>query len=361
MTNIKSKNPVPKIQTQNLLLELLSRHQETHNIVSFEMAVTTENAKPFRHYPGQAVAIALPLEKGDVFRTFTIASGTSDNGRIVLTVKAGKDADASAYMHRQLRVGDRIKGRGPFGHFSLVHYPKQPLLLIGAGSGLTPMLSCLRWLYHRREVDTDVICIQQASTPSDILCRKELITMNSRIPKLIYIDWVSHLENNEHWSGLKGRISFDKLQAAVPDIAKRTVLCCGPLQFTNTVLSIYKDLGGDENNFLTELFAQESFKKSFAAEDLESESKEFVIELDGNPFTGTNSESIIDAAARSGVIIPTACRAGICGTCKLRVLQGRTAMNHNGGLSTTEEAQGYILGCSTTAKTNLILSSDITD
>ena len=360
MTNLKNKNSVPKIETQSLILKLLSRHQETHNIVSFEMAVTTENGKPFRHYPGQAVAIALPLPQREAFRTFTIASGTPDSDRIVLTVKAGKDADATAYMHNHLAVGDTIKGQGPFGNFSLVSHPKKPLLLIGAGSGLTPMLSCLRWLHQRREGNTDVICLQQASTPSDILCREELMTMNTRLPKLTYLDWVSHIPNNEHWSGLKGRITLDKLQSAVPDITQRTVLCCGPQKFTETMQSIYKDLGGDECDFLTESFTQKPLQ-SITAEVSESDDKEFVIELDDSQFTANNNESIMSAAARAGVIIPSACRAGACGTCKLKVLGGHTSMNQNGGLSVKEESQNYNLGCSTTARSNLILSSHIVE
>ncbi|MEH6443513.1 MAG: iron-sulfur cluster-binding domain-containing protein [Oceanospirillaceae bacterium] len=356
---MKNKNAVPKIATQSLILELLSRQQETHNIVSFEMAVTTENGKPFRHYPGQAVAIALPLAQGVVFRTFTIASGKANNGRIVLTVKAAQDAHATAYMHRQLAVGDTLKGQGPFGDFSLVSHPNKPLLLIGAGSGLTPMLSCLRWLEQRGEVETDVICLQQASTPSDILCREELLAMNSRLPKLKYLDWVSNLADKQHWKGLQGRITFDKLQSTVPDITQRTVLCCGPQQFTDNIRSIYKDLGGDDDNFLTESFTPEPLNKSTTVEGFASDSQEFVIELDGRQFTTNNHESIISAAARSGVIIPSACRAGVCGTCKLKVLEGQTTMQQNGGLSLKEEAQNYILSCSTIARTNLLLSSDI--
>jgi ferredoxin-NADP reductase len=356
---MKNKNSVPNIETQSLTLELLSRQQETHNIVSFEMAVTTENGKPFRHYPGQAVAIALPLVEGEVYRTFTIASGIPNDGRIVLTVKAAKDADATAYMHRQLIVGDRLKGQGPFGNFSLVSHPNKPLLLIGAGSGLTPMLSCLRWLRQRGEVDTDVICLQQASTSSDILCREELLQMRSQLPKLKYFDWVSRLADNDHWTGLQGRISSDTLQSIVPDITQRTVLCCGPQQFTDTIRSYYKDLGGDEGDFLTESFAQASLDNSTTEECFISDSQEFVIELDGTQFTTKSNESILSGAARSGVIIPSACRVGECGTCKLKVLEGQTTMQKNGGLSPKEEAQSCILSCSTVARSNLVLSRDI--
>lgn len=357
MSHTQSNNTVPVIKSQDLNFTVLSSQRETADIVSFELSVNCENGKAFRHYPGQAVAIGLPVNGEQVFRTFTIASAMPEQSKITLTVKAGAQAQATAYMHREVKPGDRLKGRGPFGSFSVAHHPAKPLLLIGAGSGITPMLSCLRWLDKRAEVATDVVCLQQASTPEDLLCRDELLTMKARLPKFAYFDWVSSPQGRVSWSGFEGRISRQALLAAVPDAAQRRVLCCGPHAFTESIRQIYAELGGHKDNFLTESFGKEALDKTLAAEEDSTAVKEVVIELDGKRFSAASNESIKEAAARSGVVVPSACGVGACGTCKLKVLQGDTRMQHSGGLSEKEENAGFILGCSTMARSDLILKS----
>lgn len=61
------------------------------------------------------------------------------------------------------------------------------------------------------------------------------------------------------------------------------------------------------------------------------------------------------AAASAGLTIPKACGMGICGTCRVRVLEGETEMNHNGGITDEEIAEGYVLTCCTKAKSDVSL------
>ena len=361
-----AKSAVPTIESQELVLTLLSRRQETANIVSFEFSVATSSGQPFRHHPGQAITVRVPLGEDEVIRTFTIASAlvspSMQNNRIVLTVKAGPNANATAHMHAHWQVGDKVMGRGPFGHFSVVHHAKQPLLLVGAGSGLTPMLSILRWLHERQEHSVDVVLLQQAATPEDILCQAELAQIDVNMPNLVRIDRVTQVPAGQSWSGIRGAITRASLRSIVPDLAKRMVFCCGPAGFTDLIRAIHKAEGGEPERFLTESFGSQSqvvVKQSLAQQDagkIGLGESAFSIQLDGMSFSSVADESIVDSAAASGIIIPTACREGHCGTCKLKVIKGEVDMQHNGGLSAKEAAQGFILGCSSCAKTDLVLS-----
>lgn len=350
MTNMA----VRTIKHQALTLKLLSKVRETDDIVSFEWDVSTENGEVFYHYPGQAVTLSVPYQGKDHVRTFTIASSPSNNNCIVLTIKAGKNAEVTRHLHDSLKEGVTIKAFGPFGGFSLVHTPNTPLLLVGAGSGITPMLSMMEWLFDRNELQTDVVLLQHASTPADLLRQDQLSHIDASMPNMTRISSVSSVPKGQAWSGFRGRLARKSMGIMVPDIARRSVFCCGPEAFSELVKKIYLAEGGSLENFHTESFGtkDETITQSTNVDKV-LDSDAITIKLDGHTFNSTDDKTIVDSAADFGVKIPTGCKEGYCGTCKLKLCSGTVKMQHSGGISKTEEEEGYILACSSIATSNI--------
>ena len=115
-------------------------------------------------------------------RTYTISSSPSRPTSLTITVKAQPDSIGTRWMLDYLRPGMRLKATGPAGVFSYLHHPAKKYLFISAGSGVTPMVSMLTHMYDGGR-DPDIVFINCARRPSEIIFRQRLEMMSSRIRK----------------------------------------------------------------------------------------------------------------------------------------------------------------------------------
>ena len=125
--------------------------------------------------------------------------------------------------------------------------------------------------------------------------------------------------------------------------------------------SIYRAEGGDPQRFLTESFGGDSAVPAATPVATEAtpqalQAGAHQVQLDQHSFPVAAQQNIVDAAAAAGLRIPTACKEGECGTCRVKLVEGEVDMQHQGGLSSREEQQGYILTCCSRAKSDLVLS-----
>lgn len=348
------KPSVPVCPIGDVMLVLRRRKQETVDIVTFEFEM--ENG-PLRHHPGQALALRLPMPDGEVTRTFTICSAGTDLKRVSITVKAVQTGHATRWMHQSLTEGDRLTARGPFGRFGLITHPGAPLVLIGGGSGFTPMMSMLRWLAERRET-VDVIALQVARTAEDLLFTQELADISLQLPNLKLYDCVTQADALQGWRGYRGRPDRAMLRAMIPDLARRTAFCCGPEGFMTQIGQIYRSEGGDPKRFLTESFGAASAPapiRSAPKTEESGQASSFTAHLRGKEVPVAHALNLSQSLGMQGLRVPTGCGAGQCGTCKLKLLSGEVEMTQNGGLSEREVAQGFILACCSKPKSDVTL------
>ena len=150
--------------------------QETHQAVTIAFDVPGWPG----HVAGQHVDIRLTAPDGyQAQRSYSISSGPED-GRLAITVERIDDGEVSPYLTTVLEVGDEIELRGPIGrHFSWRVEDGGPLLLVGGGSGVAPLMSMLR---HRAAHgnDVDARLLLSARTQNDVLYREELDALASR-------------------------------------------------------------------------------------------------------------------------------------------------------------------------------------
>ncbi|MGF9693187.1 hybrid-cluster NAD(P)-dependent oxidoreductase [Rhizobium sp. 0TCS1.26] len=326
------------------LLECTSATVEAPEVMTFTFRA--EAPVWFRYLPGQFVTLELPVAREPVMRTYTLSSSPSRPYSMAVTVKAQKDSIGTRWMFDNLKPGVKIRAYGPLGDFSCVKHPGDKYLFISAGSGVTPMMSMTRDMSDRTP-RSDVVFINCARSPSEIIFRHELENLSRLMPHLNLGFIVEHCGKAEPWSGLRGMIDRAKISLLSPDFLDRTIFCCGPEPFMAAVRSALEGAGFDMRRY-----HQESFQPVLATVADEAtaladgETPAMVsFALAGKQVASKPGETILMTARANGVRIGAACESGLCGTCRVMLLSGSVDMNHSGGILDEEIEEGYILAC----------------
>ena len=306
--------------------------------------------------PGQFVTLELDIDGEQVFRSYTISSSPSVPYSFSITVKRVPGGWVSNWIHDHLQEGSELAVHGPVGEFNSIDFPSEKVLYLSGGVGITPVMSMARWIYDTN-TDVDITFIHSARTPRDIIFHAELEFMTSRIANFQLHLICERLESGQNWSGYRGFLDETKLLMMTPDIHEREIFCCGPTPYMRAVREILIKIGFNMQHYHEETFgatpenAEEQAVQSaeIAAEEAEALTESDLIEVS---FTESDKrvqiapgDTVHAAAAKAGLTIPRACGMGICGTCKVRKVQGEVEMNHNGGITDEDVAEGYILSC----------------
>ena len=236
-----------------------------------------------------------------------------------------------------------VEATGPFGQFCLNPADRdKSLVLVAAGSGVTPMMAILRYI--------DDLCLKtQANllycvrTSRDIIFHDELNDLQKRLKNFRYHVLLS--QPDAEWPGARGHISDEFICHAVPEIDDQVFFLCGPPLFMGAVRGILTDLGVSP-----ERIRQETFRNSGAElKPLQSRAAEtgFTVQFarSGRTAAILEGQTLLQIAAENGIDIPSACRQGQCGTCKTRLLNGHVHMTSERGLDSESKARGFVLTC----------------
>jgi ferredoxin-NADP reductase len=205
------------------------------------------------HVAGQHVDLRLTAEDGyQAQRSYSIASAP-ETERLELTVERIDDGEVSPYLTEELRSGDQLEVRGPVGgHFTWHVDEGGPLLLVGGGSGVVPLMAMLR---HRaaRGSDVDTRLLVSARSWDDVLYRDEL----AGLPASGGLDAHFTLTRSqpEGWTGFDRRVDAAMLTAVGPAADRRPrTFVCGPTPFVERVADLLVEIGHDPRAVHAERF-----------------------------------------------------------------------------------------------------------
>lgn len=323
-----------------------------------EVETLSPDAKAFRfrcdaplmqHYrPGQFVTLEAEIDGRRVCRSYTMSSTPTRPDSFEVTVKRVPGGPFSNWLCDTLQPGARLRMSGPFGEFSCAPTPPRKLLLLSAGSGITPMLSMLRWLADTG-AEVDVVFLHAARRREDILFHRELKALARTMPGLKLSIALSQEPAGSKWRGARGRLDARILQRAVPDLAERRVYLCGPEGFMQQARQLLDGAGLPGYRLFEERFD--------VALDFAGSAGTVAFAQSGRTASASGSESLLDLAESVGVRIASACRTGHCGECKVRCVRGEVSMSRADALSAEEIAQGYVLSCVAAADGDLELAA----
>jgi ferredoxin-NADP reductase len=194
------------------------------------------------HLPGQHYDVRLTAPDGyRAQRSYSIASSPLDAGEIELTIDLLDDGEVSPYFHEVVEVGDQVELRGPFTSY-FVWRGESPVLLVGGGSGVVPLMSMLR---HKRRTmpEIDMRLVYSVRQADDVIYAGELgdeaiLTYTREAP--------------EGWSGHTGRIDADMLRG--PAEGARLAFVCGSNGFVETASELLLDVGMEPGAVRTERY-----------------------------------------------------------------------------------------------------------
>ena len=343
---------------------------ETHDVKTF-CFISADKPVMFSYKPGQFISLELFIDGKKVIRSYSISSSPSRSFYVSVTVKRVHNGLVSNWLHDNLKVGDKINANGPFGKFNCFDNPAEKMLLISGGSGITPMMSILRWVCDTGS-RADIIFLHNAQTPKDLIFLDELKLLSKQNYNVKLALCVSN-PNDIEWDGHLGRISSQSLNNIAPDINQRAIFVCGPAPYMDAVHHIVQGMGFNMENYFSESFgspiSDTKQKKISSNQDtshvigdevikkipeksvpqkasIPNESKVTINFKQQNKKIDCDADdSILDAAENDGIDIPYSCRSGTCGTCKVLKLSGDIDMDTHSGLSDDELEQGYVLAC----------------
>lgn len=332
---------LPLWSSSELEVRCIQITQETHDAASFCFAATVPMLFTFK--PGQFISIRVEIDGREEVRCYSISTPPSRPFNFSITVKKVPGGRVSNWLHEHFHEGDCLRVQGPQGDFNIIDQPCDKALMLSGGSGITPLMSMTRWLYDTA-ADVDLHFVHSARTPDDIIYHQELQDIDARTPNFRLSLICGGSLSGATWSGYRGVLDATMLRQMAPDLFERTVYICGPESYMHAVRDILQSL-----DFPMQRYFEESFGGAVPAAPptIEGESATHMVRFSraGKNVSASADETLLDVAGRHGLWIPSACRMGFCGTCKLRRLGGEVRMNHSGGISDAEINDGYVLAC----------------
>ena len=337
--------------------------QETHDVKTFQFQA--KEPQLFHFKPGQFIGIQLEIGGEKHNRSYTIASSPSRPHLLELTIKREQGGAVSPWLHDNIREGSELEIRGPAGRFNCFDIPSDKVLLISAGSGITPMMSMLRF-WADTDADKDIIFLNWARTVQDIIFRRELSLIDFKSSNVKTEVICTQPGLSENWLGRRGRVNTNLLQDLVEDLDQRTVFCCGPDGFMQQVKDCLKSANFNMDNYHDETFDPGGKKKAKLEQQVKESPKIVQQPENSGPLTLTLSKlnkkiiieenkNLLEKLEAEGVAIDTGCRAGNCGACQVKKISGETVTQNNIGLQDSEKKQGFILTCTTLVKSDVEL------
>lgn len=270
--------------------------------------------------PGQYVGIGLHIDGRWHWRSYSLTSvPRRKEDLIAITVKATPEGFLSSHLVNGVTPGTIVRLASPRGDFALPDPPPPRLLLVSAGSGITPIMAMLRTLQHRGQ-HPDIVHIHSAPRTDSVIFHDELRSLGGR-----QRGYRLHL----HLTDDAGHLDFGaKLHDLVPDWAQRPTWACGPPAMLDSLEAIWAD-AGRAGELHTERFVIARTDKGGQGGTVTFAFSDKTIEIDG-------ATSLLEAGEQVGIQMPFGCRMGICQTCVLPLESGyvrdfRSGEEHGAG------------------------------
>jgi ring-1,2-phenylacetyl-CoA epoxidase subunit PaaE len=315
-----------------------------------------DNPEDFVFEQGQYLTFKRDFDGTELRRNYSICSGI-DDGVIQVGIKRVDGGAFSTWANTELQAGDTLQAMPPSGKFNTPIEPETAKHYLGfaGGSGITPVLSILRTVLAREPQSTFTLIYANRAV-NTIMFREELEDLkNTYLGRLNVIHILeSDSQDIDLFKGLVDAEKMDLLFRHWIDITSvDTAFICGPQPMMTAIAEALETHGLGKEQIKYELFKSDQPGKlaqpaaSTTPEELAAGCKATVT-LDGRirsfriPRDGT---SLLDAFNDHSMDAPYACRAGVCSTCKAKVLDGEVEMVANHALEDYEVEAGYVLTC----------------
>ena len=389
-------------------LRVAAIHPDAEDAVEISLDVPAELREEYRGLPGQHIVVKTAIDDEENRRTYSLVSAPGEWPlRIVVRVHpAGR---MSRYLAEQLNVGDHLDVLPPNGSFTprRAGQARGTYVAFASGCGITPVLAVIRTLLGANSDNRVVLFYGNAST-GRAMCLEELLALKDRYLERLSLHFLMSREPQEV-ELYNSRIDADRVRQfartlfAPAEVTEYFV--CGPGNMIDEVSATLHELGvaadhihGEHFTLATTLRHESTPEpvagapsdappvtaappgtarsaaspatasppatapaaaapSAVAPSSIAADQSEVIVLMDGRRRTFTmrmNDEVVLDAAARAGLELPFSCRAGVCSTCRTKVVRGAVEMAQNYALEEWEVEQGYVLACQSRVTTPVL-------
>lgn len=318
--------------------------------------VFNKPVEPFLYKAGQFITLILKIDGQEVRRSYSLSSAPEVDEHPSICIKVIEKGVVSNFLKQSVKVGDSIQAIEPMGHFAFE--PKQNttqhIILIGAGSGITPLFSIAKSAL-KNEPNTKVSLIYGSRTSESIIYKYTFDDLEStHTGRFNVVHSLTRPEPN--WVGHSGRVN----EAAVIELVEKLsplkfkdcqYYICGPNGLAGDACKALELLGVPKSSVHKESYGHDSNEvaaASVVASAAVTNGKSKIKIIDGkkiHEFEADPKHTILETAIKLNINLPYSCQAGMCTACMGKCTSGKVHMENADGLTDNEIKNGYVLTC----------------
>lgn len=339
--------------------------RETKECVSVSFTVPKELTESFSYTQGQYLTIRAIINGEEVRRSYSICSSPLEN-ELRIAIKKVTGGIFSAYANELLKKGDTLGVMPPIGKFFTELHPDQSKQYVGfaAGSGITPLLSIIKTTLQT-ELNSSFTLVYGNRNRNSIIFKEELEALKNLYMNRFSVIYILSREKTDaaiNFGRIDSEKTFSICHKLIDTNHTDSFFLCGPEEMIFSVKDTLEKLGVSNKKIHFELFTTAGIRKSSVVREeslVHSKNKSRItVKLDGIAFDfelGFEGDAILDAALKHGADLPFACKAGVCCTCRAKLIDGEVDMDANYGLEPEEIEQGFILTCQSHPRTEKVV------
>ncbi|ATE61589.1 1,2-phenylacetyl-CoA epoxidase subunit PaaE [Thauera sinica] len=339
---------------------------EAAGAVAITFNIPEAERERFAFEPGQFLTLRATIDGQEVRRNYSISSPRSRlarNGEVEIGIRPVEGGLFSNWAAHSIKAGDVVQVMPPDGRF--VVKKKRAIHRVGfaAGSGITPILSIAASTLEEQP-ESKFTLIYGNRRMSTVMFNEALQDLKDRYRDRLTMIHVLSRQAQEV-DLLQGRIDGGKVRAIIdallPVGSMDEVFICGPDAMISATEAALQEAGVPADRIRTERFTvnlpagAKPVGASSTAEAAASAAKDIrmTLVLDGkeHEIALGPDDHVLDAALDAGLDLPYSCKAGVCCTCRAKVLDGEVVMDKNFTLEAADVEQGFVLSCQARATT----------
>jgi ferredoxin-NADP reductase len=301
--------------------------QESADVKSFYLVEASGSPLP-RFLPGQHLLIERPPYDGlpADFRCYSLSDDCQQGyWRISVKQNSTSPASVSRWLHEEIDVGDTVRVRGPAGSFHLHSCTQRHIVLLSAGIGVTPLLPML--LETLKRSHASVTFFAQFRDVDHMPFGEFLLNAAHNLPKARIHLWLSEFPRGVKGSSTniiqQGKYTGSDVCSSIEDLHRTDFYLCGPEAWQTKLKNELIECGAGEKNVRFELFQESQSQVQPAAERKDLTCSVHFRQSNKLADFASTYPNLLGFAMESQVLINSGCRTGACGTCAVRLLQGK--------------------------------------
>ena len=335
---------------------------EAAGSVAITFAVPDDLQESFSFQPGQFLTLRTTIDGQDVRRNYSICSTRSRYSQakeLEVGIRPMEGGVFSNWAATQLKAGDKLAVMPPDGRFTI----KKPRALhrvgFAAGSGITPILSIIASTMEESD-SAKFTLVYGNRRMSSVMFNEALQDLKDKYKNRLTLIHILSRQAQEV-PMLEGRIDATKVQQLIdtllPAKSMDEVFVCGPEAMIESVEAALQAAGVPADRIYSERFTSprleemspEARRAAIVQPDPEAPVGQvaLTVVIDGksHELAMRTDQHVLDVALNAGLDLPYSCKAGVCCTCRAKVLDGEVTMDKNFTLEAEEMAQGFVLSC----------------